>query len=173
VLGPGATRTFTVTTTVPPAAPAHVAEQLKIVATSSSFPNTSQEVTDVITVRQYARLSFVASQGRLLVPGQTLTFRHQLRNIGNAKDGTTITVTQQFDWKITLTPTSTLDMEPGLTYPVTLKVEVPANVAVTAINQITVRATSIFSPTVYDEVIDIVGVQRAPSVLLYLPVARQ
>lgn len=173
VLGPGATRSFTATTTVPPATAAGVAERLKISAKSTGAPGTVREVVDTITVLQFARLSFVASQGRPLVPGQTLTFRHQLVNTGNNNDAFTITTTQQLNWNVTVTPTTTAALAPGFTYPVTVIVEVPNGTAVTTVNSITVRATSVFSPTVYDEVVDIVGVQRAPSTLMYFPIAQQ
>lgn len=170
VLGPGATATFTATSTVPPASPAGVLERLKIKATSSVFPGEPQEVTDTITVLQYARLSFVAGQGRPLVPGQTLIFRHTLVNTGNGLDSFRLTATQQYSWSVTITPTTTTTLAPGLTYPVTVKVVVPANAPVTAINPIVVRATSVFSPAVYDDLVNTVGVQRAFAPLIYLPV---
>lgn len=173
VLGPGATRTFTATITVPTSAPANVVERLKITAASTAFPQNVQQVTDLVTVLQYARLSFVASQNQPLLPGETITFRHQLINTSNGNDRFVITATQQLDWNITITPASTGLLVPGFTYPVTVQVDVPGGVAEDTVNRITVRATSVFSPTVYEELTDVIGVARAPttSLIIYLPVA--
>lgn len=172
VLGARETRTFTATTTVPSSAQAGLVERLRIRAASTTFPNNVQETTDTITVLQYARLSLVTSQTRPLIPGTTVTFNHQIVNTGNGKDSFVITATNPLNWNVTIVPTTTGQLEPGFTYPVTVKVSVPADAALDVINRITVRATSVFSPTVYDEIVDVVGVSFAPDggVAIFLPV---
>ena len=174
VLGPRETRTFTATTTVPTSAQAGLVERLRIRAASTSVQNNVQEVTDTITVLQYARLSLVTSQTKPLVPNTTVTFFHQIVNTGNGKDSFVITATNPLNWGVTVVPTTTGELVPGFTYPVTVKVNVPPGATLDDINRITVRATSVLSPTVYDELVDVVGISLAPErgVAIFLPMAQ-
>ena len=131
-------------------------------------------MNDTITVLQYARVSLVTSQTKPLVPNTTVTFFHQIVNTGNGKDSFVITATNPLNWDVTIVPTTTGELEPGFTYPVTVKVSVPADAALDEINHIMVRATSVLSPTVYDEIMDVVGVSFAPEggVAIFLPMVQ-
>lgn len=167
-LDPGASKTFTVTLQVPTSAPGQVLERLKITARSVALPSVTKQVTDTITVLQFGAASLVSEQTRVAKPGVTVTFNHTLQNLGNGLDSFTITATQTLGWQITLVPTQTTTLAPGLSYPVQLKVQVPADAPPSAINRITLRATSVLTPTAFAELTDIVGTPPPPT-HLYLP----
>jgi uncharacterized membrane protein len=168
-LAPGSTKNITLTIVVPTSAPASVAEMLILTARSTQFPGVTRQVSDTITVLQFAGVSFTPSLVRPLTPGQTITFLHTLQNIGNGLDRFNITTSQDFNWPITVTPLQTASLAPGVNFPVEVRVQVPANVPPKTINRIKVRATSVFSPTVFMEVTDTVGAPDAPFKALYLP----
>ena len=168
-VGPGATESVTLTVVVPTSAPAGVAEVLMLTARSNAFPSVTQQVSDTITVLQYAGVSFTPSQVRPPAAGQTLTFLHTLQNIGNGLDSFTITMTQDLNWPVTITPVQTPNVAPGVNFPVQVQVQVPADATPQTLNRIKLRATSVLSPTIYAEVTDTVGVQNAPLVEVFFP----
>jgi len=176
-LAPGSTESITLTIVVPTSAPAGVAETIILTARSSLFPSVTRQVSDTITVLQFAGVSFTPSLVRPLTPGQTITFLHTLQNIGNGLDQFKFTTSQSldiatgqnFNWPVTVTPLQTAGLAPGVNFPVEVRVQVPANVPPKTINRIKVRAASVFAPTEFAEVTDTVGAPEAPFKVLYLP----
>ena len=169
LLAPGTTKTVTIGLLVPTSAPANVAEMLMLTARSTSFPSVTQQVTDTITVLQFAGVSFTPSMVHPPTPGQTITFQHTLQNIGNGLDSFNITASQDLNWQITITPIQTTSLAPGVNFPVQVQVQVPADATSKTLNRITVRATSVFSPTVFAQLTDTVGVPNAPFETIYMP----
>lgn len=146
--GPGASATFTATLTVPTSAIAYQAEKLKITATSSRFPGHQPADRRHHHGQAGRAAELLRRRGPAAGAGETLTFRHSLVNTGNYGDRFTITATQAYNWNITVVPTTTATLQPGVNRLVTVTVRVPSDAAVTAKNLIVLRATSAYSPTV-------------------------
>jgi uncharacterized membrane protein len=179
-LEPAAGTTISVTILVPSAAPAQsptgatVRDTTTVTARSVTEPEIKAEVFDRTTVLQVAGVNFSPNDRAVLVPGQEILFQHTLVNIGNGFDSFTVTTTQNLDWEITVEPTRTPTLRRGGTFPIDVRVQIPADADIADINRITVRVTSEFDPEVYDEVTDTVSqafVRGQPVVSrIYLPV---
>jgi uncharacterized membrane protein len=119
-------------------------------------------------------VNFSPNDRAVLVPGEEILFQHTLVNIGNGFDSFTVTTTQDLDWEITVEPADTPTLRRGGTFPIDVRVQIPADANIADINRITVRVTSEFDPEVYDEVTDTISqafVRGEPVVSrIYLPV---
>ncbi len=168
-LAPGASATITATLVIPTSAPAGIVHMLFVRARSTATSGPPHEIVDTTTILQFARVNFTPSQSKPIQPGRSVLFRNVVLNTGNGSDQFTFSASQEFDWHITITPTQTASLAPGISYPVTVQVDVPAGAKLNALNRIVVRATSVFSPTVFDQLVDTAGLQDAPSTIIYMP----
>jgi parallel beta-helix repeat protein len=163
-LDPGASQTITVTLAVPTSADAGLQHVLQVKARSTAAPAFFSQLTDTTTVMQVGGVSFSPSRSAPLAGPQLLQFQHTVLNTGNGLDSYTITATQDLNWSITIVPTQTQALPRGTYQPILVQVQVPPGLLSVTVNRITLRATSTFTPTVYDELIDTVGTFGAPGV---------
>ena len=173
-LAPGDSQAVTITIAVPTTAPAGALHKLRVRVSAASSPGLAPEVIDTIAVLQYAGVHFWPSWTRPLVPGASVELAHRLTNTGNGADDFTIEATQSLGWAISIAPSATIHLVAGASAPVTVTVQVPLDAPPAATNRVSVRATSVLSPTVYDDLIDIIGGPGGlPTPQQYLPLVRR
>jgi uncharacterized membrane protein len=170
----GATGTVTITLAVPTSADAGLQHALTITARSTGLPSVAQSLTDTTTVLQVAGVSFSPSRVTPTVGGQLVQFQHTVLNTGNGLDTYTITATQELNWSITLVPTTTNALPRGTYQTIQISIQVPSGATSAVSNRITLRATSRFTPAVFEELDDVIGSPGNGGVRLYfvyLPLA--
>lgn len=189
-LRPDQSAVITVSLTIPNTAPATLPgdppHTLVVQVQSTSDPSVQDQAVDTTSILQVGALSFSPDRISAPAPGRTLTFEHTLINLGNAPDTFTITVTQDLNWNVQICvsadcappPAETpLPITPGLSFPVIVKVEVPANASSTVVNRVVVRATSQADPSVFERVVDTVSPVATnvigASVSVYLPIVQR
>jgi uncharacterized membrane protein len=171
LLAPGASRQITVTVSIPTSAEAGLDHQGIVIARSTSQPSIMDQADIKATVLQVAGVSLSPSRVTATDPGKLIRFQHVLLNTGNGADRFLISATQEQNWTITIVPTQTVVLGRGVSYPVEIQVQVPPGTPVTTIDHITVRATSAFAPSVFDQLVDVIGAQfvQETNRHIYLP----
>ena len=156
-LAPGASRTVTITLSVPSSAEAGLQHVLTFTAHSTALPSVAPFLTDTTTVLQVAGVSFSPSRITPTIGGQLVQFQHNVLNTGNGLDTYTITATQALDWNITLVPTTTNALPRGTYQTIQISIQVPPGATTAVSNRITLRATSKLTPAVFEELTDTIG----------------
>ncbi|HWQ15602.1 MAG TPA: hypothetical protein VNL77_22565, partial [Roseiflexaceae bacterium] len=113
-----------------------------LTATSLGDPSVTGSAREHTTVRQSFGSSLSPRFVELVEPGETLEFRHTLVNIGNALDTFAISATATLPWPLTVSPGSTTLGPSAFDSFITLRVQVPADAPLGAVNRITVTAAS-------------------------------
>jgi uncharacterized membrane protein len=168
-LAPGATAQVTMTVTVPTSARAEVVEITRVYARSATDRRVNPYVEDTSTVLQVAGVEVSPRFTSYVEPGTTVTFLHQVTNIGNGVDSFTISVTSPLGWPVTVDQTQTPPLNAGVPFPVTVRATVPAGTPNDLVNSIVVRATSNFDGGVASQVIDTLGSPRTPLNVIIIP----
>jgi uncharacterized membrane protein len=174
-LGPGASRTVTITLAVPSSAEAGLQHVLTFRARSTALPSLVQTLTDTTTVLQVAGVSFSPSRVTPTVGGQLVQFQHTVLNTGNGLDSYVISATQDLNWSVTIVPTTTSALPRGTYQTIQVSIQVPSGAASVVTNRITLRATSKLNPAVFEQLVDTIGIVGAPNAryrYVYLPVQR-
>jgi len=163
VLAPGQSLPLTVSVRIPSTAEANHVEKT-VVTGRSTFDNTVQEsATDTTSVLRVARVNISPRDSQVGHPGDVLTFRHRVYNLGNSADRFTLSYDAPAGWQVTLSQSQTPNLVPGFSVPIQVQVTVPANFEPNSRVQITIRATSNFDNQVYDEVIDTINGPFTPA----------
>jgi len=114
-------------------------------------------------VLRVARVNISPRDSQVGHPGDVLTFRHRVYNLGNSADRFTLSYDAPAGWQVTLSQSQTPNLVPGFSVPIQVQVTVPANFEPNSRVQITIRATSNFDNQVYDEVIDTINGPFTPA----------
>jgi uncharacterized membrane protein len=143
-LDPGAAQDIQVRLIVPPARPAGEQDYSYVEVQSLSTPSLNARGTEITTVSRFAAAQISPEQSVRVTPQQTVIFQQNLRNDGNALDTFDITVTDQWGWPISIVVPAGAQttLLAGRSFPIEVRVIVPANVARGTENQLTIRATS-------------------------------
>jgi parallel beta-helix repeat protein len=168
-LAPGATAQVTVTVVVPTSAQADVVEITRAYARSATQPKVNPYVEDTSTVLQVAGVEVSPRFSSYVEAGTTVTFLHQVTNIGNGVDSFTISVSSSLGWPVTIDQTQTPALGAGVPFPVTLRATVPAGTPNDQVNEIVLRATSNFDGAVSSQVTDTLGSPRTPVNVIIVP----
>jgi len=126
---------------------------------STAAPIKTSQVTDTVNVIQVAAVDIGHAYGPLAwAPGQQLQFEYDLANTGNATDRFTISAVQDLNWNVTVDAAQTPSVTRAGRYPIRVNVQIPANSPPGTTNHITLRAASVFSPSVFKEVVETITV---------------
>jgi parallel beta-helix repeat protein len=165
----GGTSNVEVTIRVPTNVVSGTVDITTLRAASLSDPSIAGSATERTTVTRVIASSLSPRFVQLGEPGQTIEFRHTLVNTGNATDGFTFGVSGTLGWPVTITPSSTQLAPNGFNSFITVRVEIPANAELGALNRITVTATSRDGPAVVSAVENIIALPQ-PQASVELPV---
>jgi CSLREA domain-containing protein len=129
-----------------------------LTATSVSDPSITASATERTTIRRVTAGVLSPRFVQSASPGQTIEFRHTLVNLGNALDTFTIRATSSLGWPVTvLNPTVQL-APAGFDNFITVRLTVPADAPLGAVNRITITATAQSGATIVSGVENVVAI---------------
>jgi uncharacterized membrane protein len=177
-LGPEQTVPVSVTIIVPAFASAGSIDETTVTARVARQPNVFDQVVNTTTVSQFASVDISPDRRLPLERGKRVRFEHIVTNLGNGNDTFVISATSDVNWSVTVTPSVTAALGRGISYPVDVEVQIPADADENALVRFRIRATSKFDPAVTQEAIDTIGSLRLQSPpggsgRVYLPVIRR
>ncbi len=170
-LAKGASQTVTVCITVPQGT-ASATYDVQVVARSTTAPNPSVTVTDSISVTPSPVPRLSPAQTKATDPGVSVSFTHTITNVGNANGTFTLALTAPAGWTVVTAPQASVTLAQGASATVTFTVQ-PPTTAIAGPYNIPLRATSQTSSQVFDQVVDVVTVNRKPGLTLTAPVDDQ
>lgn len=168
----GGTSTVAVTIRVPTNVVSGTVDVTTVTATSISDPRFSGSATEQTTVTRVFGASLSPRFVRIASPGQTVELRHTLVNLGNATDTFLLDVDDTLGWQVTITPESAQLAPSGFTSFIIVRVVVPPDAPLDAVNRVTIRATSRDNPGFTSTVEDVIALPLGPAEVerpLYLP----
>jgi uncharacterized repeat protein (TIGR01451 family) len=152
-LPPNTSTPIAVNVTIPGSAISGTVSTAVFTATSTLSPTLTATVTDTTTATNTPGLQFTPNNSGSGIPGQTLTYTHQITNTGNFTDTFTLTQTVTNGFTTTVS-TTTVTLPPNGGTSITVVVTIP----LTATNGLTsttlLTATSTLSPTLMVTVTD-------------------
>ncbi|HEU4323569.1 MAG TPA: NEW3 domain-containing protein [Roseiflexaceae bacterium] len=166
-LAKGASQTVTVCITVPQGT-ASATYNVQVVARSTTAPNPSVTVTDSITVTPSPVPRLSPAQTKATDPGVSVSFTHTITNVGNANGTFTLALTAPAGWTIVTAPQASVTLAQGASATVNFTVQPPTS-AIAGPYNVTLRATSQANSQVFDQVVDVVVVNRLPGLTLTPP----
>ena len=127
-------------------------------------PQLNATATEITTIKQFADVLLTPSQTVLIQPGQQLDLQHTLLSLGNAVDSYTITAQSEQGWPVSIIVpfNGAVSLQPQASFPVTIRVKVPATLPLGAIDRINIVATSRFDPQVKSSVTAILRYPLSP-----------
>jgi len=138
-----------VNVTVPANSLAAVQDVLSLTATSVADLSVSSSANVTTTVNQIAALSIRSPKNRRDRPGEIVTLRVQVRNLGNGEDSFELSAISSLVWEVNFpggNTTGPLARRGRST--ISLEVTIPAGAARGDSNIVTITATSQFDPSV-------------------------
>jgi uncharacterized membrane protein len=152
----GESRDISVFVTVPNGSPAASEDYSYVEAQSVAIASLNALGTEITTVAQQAGVVISPDRGADVTPGQTIEFQHTLVNQGNGLDTFTISLSTNLGWPVTLTvpPTGEIALLPGASFPVEVRLQVPADAPQGALEQVRVLVTSQTNTLVQSEVVN-------------------
>ncbi|MFQ5611929.1 MAG: beta strand repeat-containing protein [Anaerolineae bacterium] len=140
-----------------------------ITATSQASATTTISDTATITtyVRQVHGLSFFPDRQSNADPGTVVTYTHTLSNTGNGLDTFTLTRRSDFNWPLTVVPSTTITLLPNVSATVTVTVAVPPDAISSTVHTALITATSVVSPAFQATVVDTTTVNLRAGLLLF------
>ncbi|GAB4203169.1 MAG: NEW3 domain-containing protein [Roseiflexaceae bacterium] len=166
-LAKGASQTVTVCITVPQGTTSST-YSVQVVARSTTAPNPSVTVTDNITVTAAPVPRLSPAQTKATDPGVQVSFTHTITNVGNADGTFALTLAVPPGWTVVTAPQASVTLAQGASATVTFTVQPPAS-AIAGPYNLTLRATSQTNNAVFDQVVDVVTVNRQPGLTLTAP----
>jgi len=158
-LGVGMTTTVQLTVTVPPTATDVVLGDTKfITAVSRLVPAASDRVTDATYVNLNLGVELAPDQWGSGKPGATVYYTHVVTNNSNYTDTYALDFHSNRDWEV-IVPDS-VEVGAGLTATVRVTVSVPGDVLSGTMDTMIITATSYFTASVYDTVVDTTTVEQ-------------
>lgn len=142
-LAPNAAQEVQVTVTIPPLAPANLVCETTVTAASQLDPTVRASVKDTTTVNTYRDfVLYPLSKERSARPGHIMTQTLVLTNTGNIPDTYLLNVADTPNGWATLTPATSVSLQPGQVATLTLTVQVPASAQNGATHTSSVMVTS-------------------------------
>jgi hypothetical protein len=177
-LDPGATQDIQVRLIVPPARPASEQDYSYVEVQSLADPTLNARGTEITTVSRFAAAQISPEQSVRVTPQQTIIFQQNLTNDGNALDTFDITVTDQWGWPISIVVPAAAQttLLAGHSFPIEVRVIVPANVVRGTENQLTIQATSHYdgtSASVVQRMLYPLLPPPPPKYYIYLPLVKK
>lgn len=153
---------------LPPGRTASLSDTLTLLVTSVAAPEVSVQAEGTTHLMLDLDLALAVDDASLEgLPGQAVTYTLVVSNTGGHTDSYALSLDSN-QWPVQIAPTQTLPLAPGEAEEILVQVTIPAGAAPPS-DAVTVRATSGWDPTVYEE-LDLVTV-RLWSV--YLPIIRK
>jgi CSLREA domain-containing protein len=177
-LGPEQTIPVSITVVVPAFASAGAVDKTTITARVARQPTVFDQVVNTTTVQQFAAVDISPNRTLPFERGKRVRFEHIVTNLGNGNDTFVISATADVNWTVSVTPSVTAALGRGISYPVDVEVQIPADADESALARFRIRATSKFDPAVTQEALDTIGSLRLQSPpggsgRVYLPVIRR
>jgi peptide/nickel transport system substrate-binding protein len=166
-LNAGVTATLRFTITIPADALAGITDEATLTATSSLSRDVSETAEYATTVNQVVALTLTEAAPQAAEPGTTVTYTHQLQNLGNGVDTFVVTAVSDQGWPMTVSDNPTLD--PGATATLVIVLQIPAEVAADVVETITLTVRSAFDNSAVATTTDVTTVLQE-EYLIYLPV---
>jgi uncharacterized membrane protein len=143
-LEPDETREIQVTVVVPPAKPVGLEDYSYVEVTSVANPAINALGTEITTVGRYAAVQLFDAQSRIVEPGEVVEFQHTLLNQGNALETFTIQAQSEHDWPVEVTVPfgGMVTLLAGASFPVEIRVTVPADVPRDTVDHVLVQASN-------------------------------
>ncbi len=135
---------------------------LKVQALNS--PQLNATATEITTIKQFANMLLSPNQTVIVQPGQQLDLQHTLLSLGNALDSYTITAESEQGWPISIIVplNGTVSLQPKASFPVMIRIQVPANITFGAVDRVSIVATSHFDPQVKSSVVAVLRYPLSP-----------
>ncbi|MEN9934086.1 MAG: hypothetical protein RLZZ387_665 [Chloroflexota bacterium] len=166
----GASSTVSVAIRVPTNVVSGTLDITTLTVTSLSDPTVTDSALERTSVMLVVASALSPRFVQLAQAGRTLEFRHTLLNVGNAADAFTLTASSSLGWPVTVTP-STVELAPrGFDSFITVRVTVPPDAPLGALNRITVLATSRQGGSFVSEVENVVALPSPPQPSVEYPV---
>ncbi|MGC9358286.1 MAG: hypothetical protein ACP5GX_10470, partial [Anaerolineae bacterium] len=161
-LGMGETATVRVEVTTPASGAGGLIDTTIVTATSQTDPGSFDIATDRTQVRFTPGVTLVADESGNVDPGGAFTYTHTLTNVGDGEDTFTITSQAPAGW--TAEHVAALTVGAGLSETLDVVITAPTDVFSGTTGVVTITATSTFSSTISDFVVDRTTVNRTRGV---------
>lgn len=154
----GGSATVSVGIRVPTSIVSGTVDITTLTATSVSDPSITASATERTTIQRVTAGVLSPRFVQSASPGQTIEFRHTLVNLGNSLDTFTIRATSSLGWPVTvLNPT--IQLAPaGFDNFITVRLTVPADTQLGAINRVTITATAESGATLVSGIENVVAI---------------
>ncbi|MFO7679222.1 MAG: hypothetical protein R6X34_04155, partial [Chloroflexota bacterium] len=139
-LGAGESAGVWLSVTVPGGALYGTTDNTVLTAVSTAHPDTTTSVTDQTTVNRVAALLLGSASPQSGAPGTTVTYTHQVQNLGNGSDTFLITAVSSQGWPISHSTNPVLAA--GASTVIEVVVTIPVSAANLTVDQTTVTVTS-------------------------------
>jgi uncharacterized repeat protein (TIGR01451 family) len=139
-LGAGESAAVSLEVTVPGGSLYGTIDNTVLTAVSAAHQDTSTSVTDQTTVNRVVALSLSSAAPQAGDAGTTVTYTHQVQNLGNGSDTFVITAVSSQGWSVSHSANPTLAA--GASTDIEVYVNIPANAADQMVDQTTVTITS-------------------------------